>query len=569
MSLETERTIGRLWQNATAQERPRPAYLVEENGGWREVSWVEAQRAVDELANGLLALGVRKGDAFGILASTRLEWVLFDLALALVGAIGAPVYMASSPRDAAYVLEHSDAVGVLVEDEEQREKIAGARLKHVLTFADLDTLRARGREFAAAQPDALDEAASAIGEDDLFTYIYTSGTTGPPKACMITQRNYYDMVAVVDKLGAVVRPDDVMLLYLPLAHNFGRLMHLLSAHVGFTLAFCPDPLRIAEMLPRVRPTLLPSVPRVYEKLHAAVMAAFDEGSPLKRRIARRALGVGTEVSRRREAGARVPPLLALRNAVADRLVFSKVRKKLGGRFRLGISGGAPLPAEIGRFFHALGILIVEGYGLTECTSAATVNRPERFRFGTVGPALPGVELRIADDGEILIRTVTNFAGYYKDEAATREILDDEGWLHSGDIGHLDDGFLTVTDRKKDLIVTAGGKNIPPQNLENALKASKYISQVLVIGDRRPYVAALVTLDDAVANGLSDEEKRARVQEAVDRTNHDRSRFEQIKRFAILPRDFSAEEDEVTPTLKLKRRVCEEHFAAEIEALYQD
>jgi long-chain acyl-CoA synthetase len=567
VSLETERTIGRLWQDATAQERPRPAYLVEEDGGWREVSWAEAKDAVDELANGLLALGVRKGDAFGILASTRLEWVLFDFALALVGAIGAPVYMASSPHDAVYVLEHSDAVGVLVEDEAQREKIAGVRLEHVLTFADLDALRARGREFAAANPDALGEATSAIGEDDLFTYIYTSGTTGPPKACMITHRNYYEMAAVVDKLEAVVRADDVMLLYLPLAHNFGRLMHLLSAHVGFTLAFCPDPLRIAEMLPAVRPTLLPSVPRVYEKLHAAVMAAFDEGSPLKRRIARWALGVGTEVSGLREAGDRVPPLLALRNAIADRLVFSKVREKLGGRFRLGISGGAPLPAEIGRFFHALGILIVEGYGLTECTSAATVNRPERFRFGTVGPALPGAELRIADDGEILIRTVTNFAGYYKDEAATREILDDEGWLHSGDIGHLDDGFLTVTDRKKDLIVTAGGKNIPPQNLENALKVSKYISQVLVVGDRRPYVAALVTLDDAVANGLSDEEKQRRVQEAVDRTNRDRSRFEQIKRFAILPRDFSAEEGEVTPTLKLKRRVCEEHFAAEIEELY--
>jgi len=568
VSLETERTIGRLWQDATAQERPRPAYLVEENGGWRDVSWAEAERAVDELANGLLALGVRKGDAFGILASTRLEWVLFDFALALVGAIGAPVYMASSPRDAAYVLEHSDAIGVLVEDEEQREKIADARLKHVLTFADFDALRARGREFAAAHPDALDEAASAIGEDDLFTYIYTSGTTGPPKACMITHRNYYEMAAVVDKLEAVVRADDVMLLYLPLAHNFGRLMHLLSAHVGFTLAFCPDPLRIAEVLPAVRPTLLPSVPRVYEKLHAAVTAAFDEGSPLKRRIASWALGVGTEVSRRREAGARVPPLLALRNAIADRLVFSKVREKLGGRFRLGISGGAPLPAEIGRFFHALGILLVEGYGLTECTSAATVNRPERFRFGTVGPALPGAELRIADDGEILIRTITNFAGYYKDEAATREILDDEGWLHSGDIGHLDDGFLTVTDRKKDLIVTAGGKNVPPQNLENALKASRYISQVLVVGDRRPYVAALVTLDDAAANGLGEDEKRARVQEAVDGTNRDRSRYEQIKRFAILPRDFSAEEGEVTPTLKLKRRVCEEHFAAEIEELYR-
>ena len=550
-----------------AQARPRAAYLVEDGDAWREVSQAEAARAVDELANGLLALGVRNGDAFGLFGSTRLEWVLFDFALALIGAVGAPVYMASSARDAVYVLEHSDAVGVLVEGEAEREKVAGADLRHVLSFDDVDGLRARGREFAAANPDALGEAEAAIGEDDVFTFIFTSGTTGPPKACMIRHRNYYDMASVVDRVGAVVEPDDVMLLYLPLAHNFGRLMHLLAARVGFTLALLPDPLRVAEALPQVRPTLMPSVPRVFEKLHTAVTSAFDEASGLKRRLVRWALAVGGQVSRRLEAGKRVPPALALQRWLADRLVFAKVRAKLGGRFRLGISGGAPLEAEIARFFHALGILIVEGYGLTECTTAATVNLPDRFRFGTVGPALPGVQLRIADDGEILIRTSTIFAGYYKEEAATREVLDEDGWLHSGDIGNLDeDGFLTVTDRKKDLLVTAGGKNVPPQNLENALKRSKYVSQALVVGDRRPYVAALVTLDGP-ADGLSDEEKRARVQEAVDEANRDRSRFEQIKRFAILPRDFSAEEGEVTPTLKLKRRVCEEHFADEIERLY--
>jgi long-chain acyl-CoA synthetase len=565
--LASERTIGRLWRDAVAEDRRRPAYVVEEGGGWREVSWREAARTVDELANGLLALGVRKGDAFGILASTRLEWVLFDFALAIVGAVGAPVYVANSPRDAVYVLEHSDAVGVLVEDADQREKVAAARLEHVLTFADLEGLRERGRAYAADNAGALEAAAAAIGEDDLFTFIYTSGTTGPPKACMIRHRDYYEMASVVDRVGAVVEPEDVMLLYLPLAHNFGRLMHLLSARVGFTLAFCPDPLRISEVLPAVRPTLLPSVPRVFEKLHTAVTTAFDEATGAKRRLVRWALGVGTDVSRRREVGLAVPPALRAKHAIADRLVFAKVRKKLGGRFRLGISGGAPLQAEIGRFFHALGILVIEGYGLTECTTAATVNLPGRFRFGTVGPALPGVELRIADDGEILIHSPTNFAGYYKDDAATREVLDDEGWLHSGDIGHLDEGFLTVTDRKKDLIVTAGGKNVAPQDLETALKSSKYVSQALVVGDRRPYVAALVTIDETVANGLGDEERRARVQDAVDATNRDRSRYEQIKRFAILPRDFSAEAGEVTPTLKLKRRVCEEHFASEIETLY--
>jgi long-chain acyl-CoA synthetase len=523
---------------------------------------------VDELANGLLAIGVRKGEAFGILAQTTLEWALFDFALALIGAVGAAIYANSSPKDCCYVLEHSDAVGVLVEDEDQRAKVAGLGLEHVISFAELDELRARGRDHAASHPRALAEAEAAVGENDLFTFIYTSGTTGPPKACMIRHRNYYEMASCVDGVEEFAISDDTMLLYLPLAHNFGRLMHLLGAHVGYTIAFCPDPLRVAEAMPAVRPTLLPSVPRLYEKVHTAVLAQFEDVHGPRRRLLDWSLGVGRRASKVRQQGRPMPAGLAFQYRLADRLVYRKIKDRMGGRLRLGVSGGAPLAREIGEFFHTLGVLIIEGWGLTECTTAASVNRPGRFRFGTVGPALPGFEVRADEDGELLIRGPTIFAGYYKDERATREVLGEDGWLRSGDVGSIDeDGFITITDRKKDILVTAGGKNVSPQNLENALKTAPLISQALVVGDRRPYVAALITVDPDLAEGLSPGQVQERVQAIVDRANADLSRFERIKRFRVLPRDFSAEEGEVTPTLKLKRRVCAEHFVDEIEALY--
>ncbi len=558
------RTIARLWQDAVARGLESPAYLVQEGEEWRPVSWTEAAQAVDEIAHGLLALGVRKGDAFAILASTRLEWVLFDFALGLIGAVGAPIYMNNSPKDAVYVAEHSEAVGVLCEDEEQRAKLAGLDLEHVLTFSDLPALRERGRAHAEEHPRAVDEAAAAIDENDLFTFIYTSGTTGPPKACMILHRNYYAMVDEVRQVQDFTVTDDVMLLYLPLAHNFGRCLTLLGAHIGYTIAFCPDPYAVGDALPAVRPTVFPSVPRVYEKVHTAVTAKFDEATGAKRRLIDWALRVGGKVSKLREAGRSVPPLLALQHKLADRLVYAKVKSRLGGNLRIGVSGGAPLAKEIIEFFAALDVIILEGYGLTECTTGATINRPTRYRFGSVGPALPGVELRIADDGEVLIKTDTVFGGYFKDEEATREVLSEDGWLRSGDVGHVDeDGFLTITDRLKDILVTAGGKNVAPQNLENALKTHAVISQALVVGDRRPYVAALITLSEDVDPAGA----APAVQRAVDEVNRDLSRYEQIKRFTILPRDFTLEAGEVTPTLKLKRRVCLEHFAAEIEALY--
>jgi long-chain acyl-CoA synthetase len=568
VSQNRNRTIVKLWRDAVSANRTGTAYLVEtEPGHWREISWTEAARTVDELAHGLLSRGIDKGDAFGIVSRTRLEWTLFDFALALVGGITAPVYPDSSPSEAAHVLRHSEAVGALVEDDVQVAKIEPLGLPHLLTLQDLDGLRADGIAFAQAHPGALDQAAAAVGEDDLYTYIYTSGTTGPPKGCMIRHRNYYAMTSSIEGIEDLGLGEDVMLLYLPLAHNFGRLMTLWGAYSGFTIAFCSDPYAVADALPQVRPTLLPSVPRMYEKAHTTITSKLETASGPRRWLGDWALGVGRRVSALRQGGEPLPRALAFQHRIADQVVYSKVKQRFGGRLRIGISGGAPLAKEIGEFFHALDMLILEGWGLTECTTAATVNRPRRFRFGTVGPAMPGAEVKRDSEGELLIRSETIFAGYLKDDEATRAVLKDEGWLRSGDIGEIDpDGFVTITDRKKDIIVTAGGKNVAPQNIENSLKASRYVSQALVVGDRRPYVTALITLDEAeVAKANGD--LQALVQQVVDDVNSKLSRYEQVKRFAIVSREFNSEQGEVTPTLKLKRRVIEERFADEIERLY--
>ena len=583
-----DRTIPRLWRDAVARNTGT-GYLVEQDGTWREVPWAEAAERVTNLANGLLARGVGKGEAFGILARNTLEWSLFDFALAHVGAVGAAIYANSAPGDVQYVLAHSESVGVLCEDDTQRAKVEAAGsslpgLRLVLTFADLPALEAEGREYAEANPGALDAAVAAIDEEDLFTFIYTSGTTGPPKGCMIRHRNYYAMVATADGLPDAGGPGDVMLLYLPLAHNFGRLMHLSGPYLGYAIAFLADPLDVARAMPEVRPTILPSVPRVYEKVHTAVASTFAEATGARRRLIEWAMRVGRRESALRQQGNSVPVTLALQHRLADRLVYSKVKERLGGRLRHPISGGAPLAKEIAEFFDAIGICIYEGYGLTECTTAATTNTTERHKFGTVGPALPGFELRLAEDGELLIRSETVFAGYYKEPEATAEVLGDDGWLRSGDIASIDeDGFVTITDRKRDILVTAGGKNIAPQNLENDLKTSRFVSQAIVVGDRKPFPAALITLDpveigkwasaqgiDGDATSLADDPRvRDLVAGIVDDVNRERSRFEQIKRFAILPRDFEMDRGEVTPTLKLRRRVVLEHFAADVAELYDD
>jgi long-chain acyl-CoA synthetase len=558
------RTAPELWRDAVSDAPPEAAYLDEGKGGWEAVSWAEAAERVDDLAHGLLARGVRHGDRVAVLSRTRLEWILLDWALMSIGAVVVGLYPTSSAKECEYILEHCEAVLAFTEDDAQTQKIVSIRgslpaLREIVPFDWLDKLESDGRLARHLRPEPVEE-------DDLATLIYTSGTTGPPKGCMLTHRNL--VTAATRVRHALHQPGDVVLLFLPLAHSYGRLAHQAATHRGATVALVADVTRVPEAMAAVRPHVLPAVPRVYEKVHANTLGEIERAGGLRRKLGLWALGVGARASRTRREGASVPRLLALQERLADRLVFAKVRERLGGRLRVGVSGAAPLSTDVMEFFHALGVPVIEGYGLTETASSATVNEPDDFRIGTVGRPVEGAEIRLAEDGEILIRSDAVFAGYYKEPEATAAALTEDGYLRTGDVGEIDaEGFLRITDRKKDLLITAGGKNIAPQNLENALKTSRFVSQAIVVGDRRPYVAALVTLDETeIASSGRDPQQL--VQEVVDDVNRDRMRVEQIKRFVILPREFTQDQGEVTPTLKLRRSVIHEHFADEIEKLYE-
>jgi long-chain acyl-CoA synthetase len=557
------RTAPALWRYALGEAGTAAAYLEEQEDGWREVSWTEAGERVEALSRALQARGVRHGDAVAVLSRTRLEWILLDWAIMSIGAVVVGLYPTNTPSECAYVLGHAEAVLAFVEDDAQREKLAAVSpqlpaLREIVLFDDLPGLEDEGRNNTPLEPHE-------VQEDDLATLIYTSGTTGPPKGCMLSHKNLVS--AALHVKNHIERETDTVILFLPMAHSFARIAHQSATYRGATLALCADVARLPEALVRVRPTILPAVPRVYEKIHANTLSQIERSKGAKRAIGRWALGVGGRASRLRRAGQPVPTALQLQERIADTLVFSKVRERLGGRLRLGISGAAPLSIDVLEFFHSLGMLVIEGYGLTETSSSLSVNDPDEYKFGTVGRAVDGCEVRLDTDGEILVRSETIFRGYYKDPEATAAAFTDDGWFRTGDVGEIDeDGWVKITDRKKDLIITAGGKNIAPQNLENALKASRFVSQALVVGDRRPYVTALITLDDAEVDA-SGRDSQELVQEIVDDVNRDRVRVEQIKRFTILSRDFSQEEGEVTPTLKLRRKVVHEHFAEQIEQLY--
>jgi len=538
------RTAPALWRYVQEQRHPMPAYLEEQPEGWRDVSWEEAGRRVDALARGLLARGVRRGDAVAVLSRTRLEWILLDWAIMSIGAVVVGLYPTSTASECGYILGHSEAVLAFVEDDEQAAKLASVYDGPVVRFDELDALEASA---GGVEPEP-------VGEEDLATLIYTSGTTGPPKGCMLTHKNL--VTAAIGVRNELQDETDVVLLFLPMAHSFARIVHQGAAYHGSTLVIVSDVARLPEALARTRPTVLPAVPRVYEKIHANVVGEIERSSPVKRTIGRWALRVGA-----------TNKPASVQGRIADALVFKKIRDRLGGRIRIGISGAAPLGIDVLEFFRSLNMLVIEGYGLTETSSSLSVNDPDDYRFGTVGRVVDGSEVKLDEDGEILVRSDSVFKGYFKDPEATAAAFTEDGFFRTGDIGEIDaDGFVKITDRKKDIIITAGGKNIAPQNLENALKASRFISQALVVGDRRPYVTALITLDPDEVDG-SGRDPEQLVQEVVDSVNLDRVRVEQIKRFSILPRDFSQEAGELTPTLKLRRRVVHEHFGDEIEKLY--
>ncbi|HEY2544169.1 MAG TPA: long-chain fatty acid--CoA ligase [Gaiellaceae bacterium] len=543
MTLQT-RTAPALWRYVLDKRLATPAYLEEQADGWREVSWDEAASRVDALARGLLARGVKRGDAVAVLARTRLEWILLDWAIMSIGAVVVGLYPTSSAAECDYILGHSEAVLVFVEDDAQHAKLAPVFGGPIVRFDEIGELE---RSAGDAEPEP-------VSEDDLATLIYTSGTTGPPKGCMLSHKNLVN--AAMRVRNELQDETDIVLLFLPMAHSFARIVHQGAAYHGSTLALVSDVARVPEALQRTRPTILPAVPRVYEKIHANVVGEIERSSGLKRAIGRWALRVGATKSP-----------TSLQGRVADALVFKTVRERLGGRLRIGVSGAAPLGVDVLEFFKSLNMLVVEGYGLTETSSSLSVNDPEDYKFGTVGRVVDGADVKLDADGEILVRSDSVFVGYFKDPEATAAAFTADGYFRTGDVGEIDeDGFVKITDRKKDIIITAGGKNIAPQNLENALKASRFVSQALIVGDRRPYVTALLTLDwDEVKS--SGRDPQAIAQELVDEVNRDRVRVEQIKRFTILPRDFTEEEGELTPTLKLRRRVVHEHFADEIESLY--
>jgi long-chain acyl-CoA synthetase len=563
------------------------------DGGWRRTSYPELGADTRALAKGLIALGVAPGDRVAILSNTRAEWTLADFAGICAGAVVVPVYQTNSPEECEYVLDHSGASVLFCEDEGQLTKLAEIRdelpgLRHVLRFEGagdgamtLDELRTAGEQVSDAD---LDARIAGIGVDDVATIVYTSGTTGPPKGCMLTHGALCSDVDGIRRLLKVTPDDDVLYVFLPLAHVLTRIVQLFGIDAGGEMAYWRrDPKKIVEDVQIIKPTYLPSVPRIFEKIHTTATAKAEEAGGAKAKIFHWAVGVGREVARREDRGAQPGLVLKAQHALADKLVLHKVRDLFGGRVKLALSGAAPIDTHILEFFHAAGVWVLEGYGMTETCAVETLNTIEEHRFGTVGRPLPVCEVKIADDGEVLMRGPNILKGYYNNPEATAETLDADGWLHSGDLGELDaDGYLSITGRKKDLIITSSGKNISPSNIENALKLSRWISQAIVYGDRRPYLTALLTLDPDEAGALAecvgssskdpaglaqDDAVRAELQKAVDEANRKFARIEQVKKFTILGRDLSQEEDELTPTLKVKRNVVYKRYESEFTQLY--
>ncbi|HUG36344.1 MAG TPA: long-chain fatty acid--CoA ligase, partial [Candidatus Limnocylindrales bacterium] len=590
----------KVFSDRVERSADRPAQQFKRGGSWQTITWRQVGDIVREVAAGLIALGRRRGDAVAILSNSRPEWVQADFAIFSVGGITIPIYPTYPPDLIQYIVNDAGVKTLIVEDAAQLAKVMEMRakmdgLEQVVVMQGLesgqagaalltwDALREKGRAQMGTLREELARRLAGTGPADVATIVYTSGTTGPPKGVVQTHGNH---VAALESSGQTmaVGEGDVHLLFLPLAHSFGRLESFTGVYRGLTTAFAESIDKLRENLPETRPHFICSVPRVFEKVYAGILARAEGGSPLKRKIFHWAVGVGREVSRLKQAGQPVPGLLALKYRIAEKLVFSKMQAALGGRLRFAVSGGAPLSPEIAQFFHAAGILILEGYGLTETCPVLTFNRPNKFKFGSVGPALPGLELKIAPDGEILGRGPNIAQGYFKKPEATAEVFLADGWFATGDIGTIDaEGYLFITDRKKDLIVTAGGINIAPQNIENMLKGDPFISQAMVHGDKRPYPVALITVNPeelakfAQAEGLGDLTPAAlarhpklveRVSRTVEQKNVELQSYAKIKKFAILAEDFTVENGFLTPTLKVKRKIIKDKYQDVLDGLYR-
>jgi long-chain acyl-CoA synthetase len=552
---------------------------------WVETSYAQLGGAVSETARGLIDLGLQHGDKVSILSHTRPEWTYANFAILSAGLVSVSIYQTNSAEECHYVLEHSESRAVFVEDAEQLAKVRSIQdrlpqLEQIVIFdpsgdigdaIPLEDLRDRG---AARDVAELEARTAAVTKDDLAITIYTSGTTGPPKGCLLTHGNYRDVTSMTEQAGALVAGDSVYL-FLPLAHAFAVLIQFVALDIGGTIAYWEkDAQKIVPNLIEVKPTYFPSVPRMFEKIYTLATSAAEDPEQLKQAIA-----LGLKVRELQRTGQEVPAELQQAFDAADEKLYANVRALFGGQIRECVTGAAPIAHEILEFFYACGVPVMEGYGMTETSTVASANTPANFRFGSVGQPLPGVEAKVVDDGELLLRGANIFQGYYKNGEATADTLVD-GWLHTGDLGRIDeDGFIYIVGRKKDIIITAGGKNITPANLENGLKQNRWISQAVVIGDRRPYLVALITLDPdevpafAVEHGLepdqvpASDQMRASVQETVDTVNATVGPVEQIKYFQILPHDLTQETGELTPTLKVKRNIVNDKFASVVDSIY--
>jgi long-chain acyl-CoA synthetase len=598
------RTIADLIAYSAVEHAEHVAVRHKRDGAWHDVTYAQLADIVQEIGLGLIDIGIQPGERLCILANTRPEWSYVDMAATAVGAVVVPIYQTNSPEECLWVISDSDACAVVCEDQEQLDKIAAIRDQlpnlrtvividppagetasngssasgHAVHATTLDELRERARR---RSPEELDARRAAVRPEDPFTFIYTSGTTGPPKGCVLTHGNYRAIIDMIADAGEI-QEDEVIYLYLPLAHSFALLIQLAVFDLGGTLAyFGGDTKQIVPELLEVKPTYLPSVPRVFEKIYTLAHGAIEAQPPQERERAQKAIALGVKVRDMINRGEEVPEELKAPFEEADEQLFKNVRAIFGGNVRHATSGAAPIAKEILEFFWACGVPVLEGYGMTETATAATTSTVENHRFGTVGRALPGVELKIADDGEILVKGPNIFSGYHN-QASTSFGSVVDGWLHTGDLGSLDeDGYLSITGRKKDIIITAGGKNLTPANLENDLKQSRWISQAVMHGDQRPYPVMLVTLDEeeiptfAREHGLPEDiPALARdpavlelVQTEIDRANEKYAQVEKVKRFVILDHDLTQATGELTPTMKVKRNVVNERYADLFDALY--
>lgn len=587
-----------LFKGTVRQRGRAPCFRYKEEGKWLTLSWDEVSKKLEAIVGALARLGVKTGDRVCIFSRSRYEWTIADLAILSCGAITVPIYESSTPDQAAYIIDNSEAKVLFVENEAQLKKIEKIRqhlprLSQIVLFDydgkgkleegiyTLDQLTLMGN---GEGERVFNRNLEALATDSVASYVYTSGTTGPPKGAVLTHGNFLaELKGLKERLP--FPPTTESLLFLPLAHILARVVQFAQIEHGFIQCYAESIDKLLDNIAEIRPHLMASVPRIFEKVHSRVMQGLENASPAKKGIFHWAFAVGKQRALHVTEGKHPPLSIRLKWILAHKLVFSKLKKKMGGRVEYFITGGAPLPKDIGEFFQAAGFLILEGYGLTETTAAVTINSRNALKMGTVGKPIRGVEIRIAGDGEILVRGDVVFKGYYKRPQETSEALTADGWFHTGDIGLIDeDGFVKITDRKKDIIVTAAGKNVAPQNIENLMKADPLISQVMVHGDGRKFLSALVTLnrDEVIsyarekgivfqdyAELVKNERIHHLIKEKIDEKNRNLAQFETIKKFAILDCDFSIETGELTPTLKVKRKFTSEKYKHILDQFYQD